>query len=75
MRESIYNIHFSQNGKQYVYNSRNNGIIRVEKENLLELKEYYNQLYDERYLLDDECDEFQEIMDEAEWGCIMTKLN
>ena len=56
MRESIFNIKVTVDGNDYIYNSKNNGIIQICNEDLYR-EENVKYLLEEGYYIEEEYDE------------------
>ncbi|TCU77205.1 uncharacterized protein EV204_10263 [Tissierella praeacuta] len=65
LKESIYNHHFKVDNREFVFNCKENGLIEVDNSNLLDMPKYYNELIEQGYLIDNEVDEFKELIEEV----------
>lgn len=64
MKESVYNVYFESNGDKYVYNTRYNGIARIDSYDILHNKDYHQELIEEGYLVNSNTDEVEELIGE-----------
>ncbi len=64
MKESKFNIKVKFNNKDYIYNSRNNGIIELSNEDL-NIKENIDYLLQEKYYVEDNMDEIENLEHEV----------
>ncbi|WMM25226.1 radical SAM protein [Tissierella sp. MB52-C2] len=67
LKESVYNYHFRVSDRNFIFNCKENGLIEIDNPNLIDTPEYFDELIKQGYLIDNESDEFTELMKEVDY--------